>query len=270
MAQPRNAPAIGDVGGRALTARSVVASTLLGMSPPRLSGQLLVRSGELFGIAEGTTRVALSRMVAAGELEADDGAYRLAGHLLARQERQLASRRGLESLRRWNGEWELAIVGGERRSARVRSALREAARQLKLAEGREGVWLRPANLAADRFPDAAAVVAAQCWRFTGAPDDEDPTDLAARLWDLPGWADRAVALRAEMDRDLGRLEAGETDALAPSFVVSAAVLRHLLADPQLPPELGPADWPGAALRRDYDRYDAAFKAVWRDWFRRQR
>ena len=62
MAQPRNVdgPAHDEGGGsgRALTARSVVASTLLGMSPPRLSSQLLVRSGELFGITEGTTRVA--------------------------------------------------------------------------------------------------------------------------------------------------------------------------------------------------------------------
>jgi hypothetical protein len=70
MAQPRKANddghrADGDgvvAGTRALTARSVAASTLLGMTPPRLSSQLLVRSGELFGITEGTTRVALSRI----------------------------------------------------------------------------------------------------------------------------------------------------------------------------------------------------------------
>ena len=41
-----------------MTARSVVASTLLGIEPPRLPARILVRSGELFGIAEGTTRVA--------------------------------------------------------------------------------------------------------------------------------------------------------------------------------------------------------------------
>jgi len=37
----------------------VIASTLLGMHPPVLAAQVLVRSGELFGIAEGTTRTAL-------------------------------------------------------------------------------------------------------------------------------------------------------------------------------------------------------------------
>jgi phenylacetic acid degradation operon negative regulatory protein len=84
----------------------VIASTLLGMHPPRLPSRILVRWGELFGIGEGTTRTAISRMVAAGELEAEDGAYRLAGPLLERQARQDASREAHRL--RWGGGWELA------------------------------------------------------------------------------------------------------------------------------------------------------------------
>src|SRR3954470_1143428 len=76
-----------------LSARSVVASTLLGMHPPVLSARVLVKSGELFGIAEGTTRTALSRMVNAGELVVEDRSYRLAGRLLERQARQDVSRK---------------------------------------------------------------------------------------------------------------------------------------------------------------------------------
>jgi phenylacetic acid degradation operon negative regulatory protein len=274
MAQPRKTKEADRSGGpagdtRTLTARSVVASTLLGMTPPRLSSQLLVRSGELFGIAEGTTRVALSRMVGAGELEADDGSYRLSGHLLARHERQNASRSSAPARRRWSGEWELRFVTGSRRSARARSDLRAAMRLLELAEGREGVWLRPANLDADRMPEARAVVAAQCSSFTGRPDDEDPAALAARRWALDAWAQGAVALQAQMAVDVDRLEGGDTSALAPTFVVSAAVLRHLVADPQLPAALCPDGWPGDALRDEYERYDRAFKQVWREWFRRQ-
>ena len=41
------------------------------------------------------------------------------------------------------------------------------------------------------------------------------------------------------------------------------MLRHLLADPLLPSELLPADWPAARLRAEYDRYDRAFKERWR-------
>ena len=251
---------------RPLTARSVIASTLLGIEPPRLSAQLLARSGELFGISEGTTRVALSRMLAAGELEADEGGYRLAGHLLGRQERQRSSRAPLR--RRWAGDWTMAVVTDGRRSAADRSELRAAMRALALAEYREAVWMRPANLPLDRDRRAAGVVDAQCRQFTVRPDEQG-AELAARLWDLPGWATRANGLRAELAALVASLEAGDTGQLPEGFVLSAAVLRHLLADPRLPDQLLPSPWPGADLRADYDRYDRAFKAVWRDWFRTQ-
>ena len=48
---------------RPLTARSLVASLLLGTVPPDLPGQRLVRVGERFGFSETAIRVALSRMV---------------------------------------------------------------------------------------------------------------------------------------------------------------------------------------------------------------
>jgi phenylacetic acid degradation operon negative regulatory protein len=40
------------------------------------------------------------------------------------------------------------------------------------------------------------------------------------------------------------------------FVVAAAMVRHLLTDPVLPPELLPAEWPGAALRSAYHDFAA--------------
>jgi phenylacetic acid degradation operon negative regulatory protein len=49
--------------------------------------------------------------------------------------------------------------------------------------------------------------------------------------------------------------------LAPGFVLSASVLRHFQADPLLPDELLPADWPGRSLRREYDAWDVAYRAV---------
>jgi phenylacetic acid degradation operon negative regulatory protein len=53
-------------------------------------------------------------------------------------------------------------------------------------------------------------------------------------------------------------------------VLSAAVLRHLQADPLLPGELLPRRWPGAELRALYDDFDAAYRAVLADWGRRLR
>ena len=239
---------------RPLTARSVVASTLLGVRPSVLPPRSLVASAGLFGIAEGAVRTALSRMVVAGELTLDDGRYALSGPFLSRRERQDESRNGVGGP--WDGEWEMAVVEGERRPAADRTALRAAMRALRFGELREGVWLRPANLDPDRLPDARTVVGAQCFGLVARPDG----DVAGRLWDLAGWAAAARRLEADLAAHRPRLE--DPDELAAGFLLSAAVLRHLQADPLLPADLLPADWPGRSLRTAYERYDATFKASW--------
>jgi phenylacetic acid degradation operon negative regulatory protein len=162
-------------------------------------------------------------------------------------------------------------VHAERRDAATRSALREATNRLHLAELREGVWARPDNLDPERLPAARAVLDAQCRSFVGdlAEGPEAAAGLAASLWDLAGWAATAESLRAQLTALVPALDDGDTGVLAPAFVLSAAVLRHLLADPLLPDPLLPTGWPGAPLREDYDRYDQAFDRAWRAWFRAQ-
>ncbi|MBX6766746.1 MAG: PaaX domain-containing protein, C- domain protein [Actinomadura rubrobrunea] len=228
------------LGLRPLTARSVVLSTLLGLHPPRLRARCLVRVGALFGIAEGTVRVALSRMVASGDLVHVDGAYQLSDRLLRRQARQDEARnpRTLP----WGGDWEIAVITAERRPAADRAALRQAMSALRLAELREGTWLRPANLCRDR-PE---VVRRQCTFLLGRPE-ENPAQLAAALWDLTGWAAQADALLAALDRAASP---------ADRFTVATAVLRHLLRDPLLPERLLPPGWPGGELRARYAECEA--------------
>lgn len=240
-----------------LTARSVVASTLLGTDPPWLPTRTLVRAGDLFGIPEGTIRVALSRMAGAGEVEASGQGYQLAGHLLDRQARQTASRAA--ATQPWDGTWEIALVGsGSARAAADRALLRQALSDLRLGELREGIWMRPANLPPDRAPEARAVTTVQCLWVRRA--DVEPTPDPAELWDLTSWVAGARALQSELAGLLPGVEAGDTAALRAGFVTSAAVLRLLQRDPLLPAGLLPADWPGDALRRDYDRYDAVWRA----------
>lgn len=249
---------------RALTARSVVASTLLGVRPPRLPTRQLVGACALFGISDGTARVAISRMVAAGELAATDGGYALTGDLLDRSTRQDLSAGA--ATRPWTPAdgWAMAVVVGDARSAADRAALRRAAEALRLAERREGVWLRPDNLPDGALPDAEAVVAAQCDRFTAEPAD-DGGALAAALWDLAGWAGRAERLGEALERSRPALDAGDRSALPEGFVLSTAVLRHLQSDPLLPAELLPAGWPGPALRRGHEHWRRAFERTWAAW-----
>jgi phenylacetic acid degradation operon negative regulatory protein len=245
-----------------LTARSVLASVLLGTDPPWLPTPRLVRTAELFGISEGTARTALSRLVSAGEAVTEDGGYRLVGRLVARQDRQTASRRA--TTLPWDGTWELAVVAGDgRRAAADRAALRDALGQLRLVELREGVWGRPDNLDPARSPEAREVADDWCRRWRGARPDPAP-DLGS-LWDLDAWAVGARDLLAQIAALEPGLEVGDRRLLAAGFVTSAAVLRHLQADPLLPVALLPARWPGEALRRAYDGYDAAYRAVLRDW-----
>jgi phenylacetic acid degradation operon negative regulatory protein len=251
---------------RELSARSVVASTLLGCSPPELPVRTIVRCGQLFDISGSTIRTAISRMVADGSLtlDGDRSVYRVAGGLADRHARQAESR--TTDPGPWDGTWVLAVVTATDRDARRRTDLRRAATTLRLAEVRAGVWLRPDNLAASRHPAARQHLDDQCDWFTTTPR-EDPANLAVRLWDLTAWSTTATSLIAALTRHLDILERDGSAALADGFVLAAAVERHLLADPILPTPLMPPRWPGADLRATYNDYDRTYTRQWRDWFR---
>jgi phenylacetic acid degradation operon negative regulatory protein len=226
-----------------LTARSVVLSVLLGAHPAWASAGDLVRLTADFEIREPTLRVALTRMVSAGDLVRSADGYRLSDRLLARQRRQdyaVAPR-----VRVWRGTWLTLIVTSIGTDARTRAALRTALQDSRLAELREGVWLRPDNLRLEFSDDTLARV-----RVLRARDD-DPAGLARQLWDLTGWAQTGRTLLDDM--------AAATD-IPNRFIVAASLVRHLVTDPVLPDELLPDDWPGDALRTSYAEFAAELLA----------
>lgn len=241
-----------------LSTRSVVLSTLLGTDPPRLPVSRLVRAGTLFGSTEGAVRTALSRLRAAGEVHAIDGWYELAPRLVARRERQEQSRH--LTTRDWDGSWRLLIVRDGRRDRADRDALRRVLVQHRHGELREGVWTRPDNLVAADPAEAEA----QCDLLTAARP-ADPVVLARRLWDHDGWSARADELRRRLDPLQKRLAIGDETALPSGFELSAAVLRHLLADPALPQELVDGVEVADRLRAEFDEYDSTFRAVLFTW-----
>jgi phenylacetic acid degradation operon negative regulatory protein len=234
------------------------------MRPSRLSGARIVRWCGIFGIPEGTARVALHRMVTSGELTASDGVYELAGRMQARQPAQDWSL--TPKLGRWTGEWLIAAVVEGGRSAADRTALRDAMRRARLVEYREGMWIRP-----DNVPRAAApsevwdVIDEQCTWWTGRPD-EDAHTLAGELFATRAWATRAQRLDSRLDSFSAALP-GNDRTLAAAFEAGASALAHIRADPLLPPELCPAPWPGDGLRSTYRTFQPRFAAAARDWFR---
>ncbi|MCW2782165.1 MAG: PaaX family transcriptional regulator [Marmoricola sp.] len=223
---------------RPVSARSTVLSILLGAHPPRLSAGELVAAGGILGIREPTVRVALTRMVAAGDLVRDGSGYSLSPRLLERQARQDAAQ--VPATRGWHGTWEMAVVTASGRTASSRAALRAQLTAIRVAELREGVWMRPANLRRPWPPELTEISTCFEVRPVG-----DAATLVRQLWDLDTWAGQGNDLLATL---------AKTDDPANRFAVVAAVVRHLLTDPMLPPELEPAGWPGATLRAAYDDY----------------
>lgn len=226
---------------RPLSARSIVLSLMLGAHPDELSAAALVRAGELFDVPETTLRAAVSRMLSAGDLVRDaTGTYRLSDRLLARQARQDEAL-AIEVID-WDGSWEQVVITSSGRSAQDRAELRSSLAALRLGELREGVWMRPANLARPlpSWPDGLIST------FRVAPVDE-PDALARALWDIDGWAAEGRALLDALSHPRSAREA---------ITLNAAVVRHLLVDPALPHELKSADWPSDALREEYDAYRA--------------
>ena len=254
-----------------LPARSLVASLLLRTHPPRMSGSRLVQWCGLFGVAEGTARVALSRMVERGELRNRDGAYELAGRVRSRSGPQDWSLEPV--LSDWRGDWRIAVVAPGPRAATERAALRESMRPLRYALLRDGVWTRPDNLPRASAPLWAwAVADAQCSWWSGRPDG-DPAALAGELFDGAGWSRRAEMFTkrlAVVTRALVRREEGS---LADGFVAGAASLAHFRSDPLLPHQLSAgaatAASAGAGLRRAYRTYEEAFSNALRAWFRKR-
>ncbi|MFW6773874.1 PaaX family transcriptional regulator C-terminal domain-containing protein [Nocardioides sp. CPCC 205120] len=227
-----------------LSARSVALSLALGAHPERLGAAALVRMGGAVGVPPATMRVALTRAVAAGDLRRDpDATYALGDRLAARQRRQEEAVTDAE--RPWDGTWETAVVVVAGRPADERAALRQDLAEHRLAELREGVWMRPANLRRAASYATSSVVEALVARPVG-----DPEVLARRLWDLEGWAARGSAALADLER---------AGAPAERLAAAAALVRHVATDPLLPAALLPPGWPAPALRAAYGAYRAELR-----------
>jgi phenylacetic acid degradation operon negative regulatory protein len=218
-----------------------------------------------FGVGAEATRAALSRSSRRGRLEgARTGrttAYRLAPAV--RDRALVLSRRlmgfGAEPVA-WDGMWTCVAFSVPESDRPRRLALRRRLRALGFGALFDGLWISP-RAPVDEV-DAALreldIADAAVLRVTEVPRDGGADLLSA--WDLDTLRERYDAFVALLGRVAPRLAAGEigsAEALITRTEVLAAWRDLVAADPALPDELLPDDWPLPAARR-------AFVAVYDD------
>lgn len=252
---PRDGPQ--GAGTYPLTTRSILLSLLLGSHPPVMTVAALVEFAGLFGIADGTVRTALSRMVDRGELLVDDATYRLSGPLLARQAEQDIGRRRFDD--GWDGAWYAIIVTSDRRSLADRRVFRARAVGAKLGELRPGLWMRPANIDISADLHDALITRGPLLAGSGA-------DLARSLWDLASIDDASMALTAALGTAGNSLHHDGPAGIPQAFATLALALRHLRTEPQLPAALHPTN-AGDRLRAHYDEVEHAFRRTLAEFLR---
>lgn len=229
----------------------------------------LVEAGALFGLASGTVRVALARLLAAGRVERDArGRYRL-GQAAAPIQRAVEGWRRLEGQTLpWDGRW-WAVHTPAASPPSPRSERRAHDRALRLLGLRElspGLCVRPANLVggceALRTQLTAMGLAPGALVFGLDALDPETEARARGLWDV-------AALRQGYRRSLEALEQSErrlaglseSEAMRESFLVGGRMIQQLVLDPLLPEEiLDPAE--RHALVQAMRRYDRRGRACW--------
>jgi phenylacetic acid degradation operon negative regulatory protein len=248
------------------SARSFVLDLLSTLRRGSMPVRALVEAATLFGIAEGSVRVALTRLLADGLVERDErGEYRL-GAAAEPVRRRAAAWRDLSSqLRAWSGAW-IAVFDAP---APARLAQRRSERALELLGFRplrRGLRLRPDNLAGglarlrEQLAELGLAAGALVCELRGL--DAVSEARARSLWD----ADELVAgyrrHTREIEASARRLRSRSPEqAMVESFRVGGAALRTLAKDPLLPEPIVPAgerDALIAAMRA----YDALGRASW--------
>src|SRR5262245_60761824 len=226
----------------------------------------LVEAATLFGIAEGSVRVALTRLLADGLVERDErGEYRLGASAEPVRRRARVWRDLGSQLRAWSGAW-IAVLDARAPVGRAERRSRRALELTGFRALRRGLRLRPDNLGGGlpRLREQLAELGLAPGAVVCELRELDAlSEARARsLWD----GDALVATYRrhcrEIEASARRLPSRSAEqAMVESFRVGGAALRTLARDPLLPEPIVPAherDALVAAMRA----YDALGRTSW--------
>jgi phenylacetic acid degradation operon negative regulatory protein len=251
--------------------RSLILDLLstLGRAPAPV--RALVEAGQLFGIAENTLRVALTRLLADELVERDArGRYRL-GPAAAAVSQQTRGWREVEERRiRWDGAWvgvSTAGLGRGRAAQRQRRA--RALRLLGFRPLATGLEIRPDNLAGGvpgvREQLAGLGLEAPALVFRLDELDAESTARACSLWDGATLVASYCEVRARIEASAARLpQLPREEAMTESFLLGGAAIRQIVRDPLLPDPIVPAH-ELRALVAAMRRYDRLGRSAWAGW-----
>jgi len=203
----------------------------------------LVRFFAALDIGDGVVRTAMSRLAADGWLERSRVGRNSFYHLTEKGRatfRQATLHIYGAHARRWNGRFELILLG----DARVRESLRPLLATAGFGAAAPGLWVAPAGTPVPRVGAGALHLDAGC-------DLATARRLAERCWPLERMAaayDRFLSLFAPLEAALDALPIAEGDAFTARILLIHEYRRIILRDPTLPLELLPAAWPGAKAR----------------------
>ncbi|MGH7821619.1 MAG: PaaX family transcriptional regulator [Candidatus Binatia bacterium] len=232
----------------------------------------LIEAAALFGISGNNLRVALARLLAAGQVTRDErGRYRLRPEASPVSRRLGAWRHPEREVRPWDGGWISAHL---ERSA-SRSVRREREKALRLYGFRAltpALAVRPDNLRGGvgelRDELRSLGLPAGDLVFVLRDLDREAESRACRLWDAAGIRGGHRRLLVELRRSERRLRALPIEeAMVESFVLGGKVIRSLVLDPLLPDEICRArerDALAAAMRR----YDDLGRGAWAEFLAR--
>jgi phenylacetic acid degradation operon negative regulatory protein len=219
----------------------------------QLSGRALIELLADLGLSEAASRSVLLRMRREGWLDSErtgrEARYRLAPAIYSAQARIESQLRGKRPA--WEGFFCGILYEVPEDARAYRDRLRRTAQLLGYATLRPGLlvatsdrWTELAGLVPDQPPPGSQLLRVQI-----RLDEADSRLVAARLWGLDALAARyrqvLASSRALIDQ-ADRHPAGAAafrafaDATMPIFDASSA-------DPDLPDELLPDDWPGSEL-----------------------
>jgi phenylacetic acid degradation operon negative regulatory protein len=231
----------------------------------------LVRLLAPLSIAAPAVRTAISRMVRQGwlapvRLPAGPG-YALTARGMRRLD-EAAARIYRTTRRDWDGRFDLLVLTGPADRAQ-RGRLADTLGYLGFGALSPSTWAAPRRgTVRARDAEVAALldeVGVTAERFVArhGGDTAGATDLVRRAWDLPALATAYRRFVTEYTPVVAGLPATVTDeqAYAARFRLVHAWRTFLFSDPQLPAELLPADWPGAAAAAFFDRYAGRLRAA---------